>query len=122
MEDANGRSSGVGKIPEVPEVPMERIEINEQCADIENWDERAFPLMIEPAVPHPPGVTNPFTTLSVETCETLVALLTKPLNLMTASGNVVKCGPVTEDHPDVAPLVAWLRGASASLRSRRSRR
>lgn len=109
------------KIPEVPEVP-EAINVNSECADIENWDDKAFPLMIEPLVPLPPGQEAPFTVLSVEACETIYALLTNELRLINKNGQLVQCDPVVKSFPEVERLTLWLKGASASLRSRRSRR
>ncbi len=95
------------------------ININSQCADIENWDDKAFPLMIERAVPD--ALKPMFTTLSVESADILVALLSKPLTILLPTG-LTKFPAITDDHPDLAPLVDWLRGASASVKSRRSRR
>lgn len=107
----------VPKVPQVPQDP-EIININSQCADIENWDEKAFPLMIERA---DGGEGGPFTTLSIHSADLLVALMTKRLRLATPNG-VMECPPCIEDHPDMIPFVQWLKGASASVKSRRSLR
>ena len=117
---SNGNSNQQA-IPEVPKVPKtaERMMINEQCADIEDWDDKAFPLMIERAVPD--AYTPLFTTLSVTSADLLVALLTKRMTLVTPAG-VVEFDPIVEDNPDLAPLITWLKAASASVKSRRSRR
>lgn len=112
--------------PEVPEVPKEatsrkeeKMIVNQQCADVENWDDKAFPLMIEPLLPT--NAEPEFTTLSLESAETLLALLTKRLTFVVPAG-VFESPPVVEAHPDIAPLAQWLRAAAASLRSRRSQR
>ena len=108
-------------VPQVPEVPQGSVRnLNSQCADLEDWDSNAFPLMIERSNPAD-GVENPFTTLTLESADTVVALLTKQLKLVTER-RVIICPPVVQDHPDLAPLVEWLKAATASQRSRRNAR
>lgn len=99
---------------------VEPLNVNSQTAELENWDENAFPLMIERSDPED-GIQNFFTTLNLETAETIHALLTKSLRLVTESGIII-CPPVIADHPDAEPLAEWLRVAVAAQKARRAKK
>ena len=91
------------------------IRVNSQCADIEDWDDKAFPLQIERV----DGSPQAFTTLTTEDADLLVALLTKPLRLVKDDGSIICGPPITDDSEGLKTLAAWLKGASASVKIRR---
>lgn len=92
--------------------------VNVQTADVEDWDDKAYPLQIERV----DGKPQTFNTLSVDDAELLHALITKPLKIVAADGAIVCSPPLCLDSPGLKDFAAWLLGASTSVRSRRSRR
>lgn len=92
--------------------------VNTQCADIEDWDDKAFPLQIERV----DGTPQTFATLSIDDADLLYALLAKPLKIVSSDGSIVCSPPLQDDSPGLKELASWLKGASASVKSRRSLR
>lgn len=91
---------------------------NKQCEDVEDWRNKAFPLMIEDV---DGGAPFPFTTLTVDDAKLLVNLLTKPLRLLTEKG-VIMSPPITDDSPALAMLARWAKAASTQIESLRSKK